>query len=240
MWGHVSMCTHVLVWTGAFVPGLWYSLKRHQNTLVLHIWGSALVNIWILGWMLSYSPYSGAVGKESACNAGDPVLIPESERSPGEGNATHSSILAWRIPWAEEMGGLQSMRLQRVRHDWATNNFHFSYIYMSSCAVCRILVPWAGTEPVPSAVKLQNPNHSTAREFPPHFIFLINLKNSPDASLCLKRYDLVVHLFTQNKYWIFEDLKCVRFMLNPETKIHFLKELIISWLPKEVICNTMV
>ena len=31
--------------------------------------------------------------------------------------ATHSSILAWEIPWTEEPGGLQSMRLQRVRHD---------------------------------------------------------------------------------------------------------------------------
>ena len=35
--------------------------------------------------------------------------------------ATHSSILAWRIPWAEEPGGLQSMGSQRVRQDWATN-----------------------------------------------------------------------------------------------------------------------
>ena len=34
-----------------------------------------------------------------------------------EGMATHSSILAWRIPRAEEPGGLQSMGLQRVRHD---------------------------------------------------------------------------------------------------------------------------
>ena len=33
--------------------------------------------------------------------------------------ATHPSILAWRIPWTEEPGGLQSMRSQRVRHDWA-------------------------------------------------------------------------------------------------------------------------
>ena len=31
--------------------------------------------------------------------------------------ATYSSILAWRIPWTEEPGGLQSMGLQRVRHD---------------------------------------------------------------------------------------------------------------------------
>ena len=35
--------------------------------------------------------------------------------------ATHSSILAWEIPWTEEPGGLQSMGLQRVRHDWATS-----------------------------------------------------------------------------------------------------------------------
>ena len=35
----------------------------------------------------------------------------------GEGEGTHSSILAWKIPWMEEPGGLQSMGLQRVRHE---------------------------------------------------------------------------------------------------------------------------
>ena len=35
--------------------------------------------------------------------------------------AAHASILAWRIPWTEEPGRLQSMGLQGVRHDWATN-----------------------------------------------------------------------------------------------------------------------
>ena len=39
-----------------------------------------------------------------------------------EGMATHSSILAWRIPWTEEPGGLQSMGWQRIRHDWATKH----------------------------------------------------------------------------------------------------------------------
>ena len=34
--------------------------------------------------------------------------------------ATHSSILAWRFPWTEEHGGLQSVGFQRVGHDWAT------------------------------------------------------------------------------------------------------------------------
>ena len=93
-----------------------------------------------------------SVGKESACNAGDPGSIPGSRRSPGEGigyplqyfwasvvvqlvqnppamqdtwvqslgwedplekgKATHSSILAWGVPWTEEPDGLQSMWLQ--------------------------------------------------------------------------------------------------------------------------------
>ena len=35
--------------------------------------------------------------------------------------STHSSILAWKIPWTEEPGRLQSMRLQRVGHDWVTS-----------------------------------------------------------------------------------------------------------------------
>ena len=42
-----------------------------------------------------------------------------------KGMATHSRVLAWRIPWTEEPGWLQSMGSQRVRHDWATNTFIF-------------------------------------------------------------------------------------------------------------------
>ena len=38
--------------------------------------------------------------------------------------ATHSSTLAWKIPWTEEPDRLQSMGLQRVRHDWATSLGH--------------------------------------------------------------------------------------------------------------------
>ena len=40
-----------------------------------------------------------------------------SKDSPEKGMATHSSILAWRIPWTEEPGGLQFMGLQKVRHN---------------------------------------------------------------------------------------------------------------------------
>ena len=47
------------------------------------------------------------------------------EDSLEKGMATHFSILAWRIPWAEEPGRLQSIGPQRVRHDWAANTFTF-------------------------------------------------------------------------------------------------------------------
>ena len=48
-----------------------------------------------------------------------------------KGMATHFSILAWRISWTEELGRLQSMGLQRVGHDWATNTFHFHVHWVS-------------------------------------------------------------------------------------------------------------
>ena len=59
----------------------------------------------------------GSVGKESACNVGNLCSIPGLGRSPEEGMAIHSSILAWRISWTEVSGRLQSMGLQRVGHN---------------------------------------------------------------------------------------------------------------------------
>ena len=58
-------------------------------------------------------------GKKPICNAGDTGdsgSIPESDPLE-EGMSTHSSTLAWRIPWIEDSGGLQSMGSQRVGHD---------------------------------------------------------------------------------------------------------------------------
>ena len=58
--------------------------------------------------------------KNPPANAGDirdTSSIPGSGRSLEEGMATHSSILAWKIPWTEEPGGQQSIGSQRVGHD---------------------------------------------------------------------------------------------------------------------------
>ena len=59
----------------------------------------------------------GSEVKASAGNVGDLGSIPGSGRSQEKEMATYSSILAWRIPWREEPGGLQSMGSQRVGHD---------------------------------------------------------------------------------------------------------------------------
>ena len=56
--------------------------------------------------------------KESICNAGDQGLIPGREDPLEKEMATHSSVLACRIPWTEEPGELQSMQSQRIGHDW--------------------------------------------------------------------------------------------------------------------------
>ena len=61
---------------------------------------------------------AGSDSKESTYNAEDLGSIPGLGRSLVEkGKATHSSILAWRIPWMEESGPLQSMGSQQVRHN---------------------------------------------------------------------------------------------------------------------------
>ena len=61
--------------------------------------------------------FPGGSEEVSAYNAGNPGSIPGQEHPLEKEMATHSSILAWRTPWTEEPGGLQSMGLQRVGHD---------------------------------------------------------------------------------------------------------------------------
>ena len=55
-----------------------------------------------------------------------------------KGTSTHSSVLAWKIPWTEESGGLQSMVSQRVGYNWATNTFSF----FSICKLGELIKVW--------------------------------------------------------------------------------------------------
>ena len=88
--------------------------------------------------------------------------------------ATHSSILAWRIPWTEEPGELQSMGLQRFRQDLAANTRTHSICYnivlfvpwFFGPEVCRILALQPGIKPTPPV--LEGKVLTTAREVPEH------------------------------------------------------------------------
>ena len=80
--------------------------------------------------------------------------------------ATHSSTLAWKIPWMEEPGKPQSVGLQRVRHDWATS-LYFTFWNMWD------LVPWPGIEPVPSCIESME-SYSLERQESPSLWLLKN------------------------------------------------------------------
>ena len=59
----------------------------------------------------------GSAGKEPACNVGDLGSIPGLGDPLEKEMATHSSVLAWRVPGTLEPGGLPSMGLRRIGHD---------------------------------------------------------------------------------------------------------------------------
>ena len=74
----------------------------------------------------------GSVGKDPSCNAGDEetqVWSLGGEDPLEKEMVTHSSILAWKTPWTEEPGRLQSMGSVRVRHDWATSLSLFTFMH---------------------------------------------------------------------------------------------------------------
>ena len=75
-------------------------------------WPAAAVGLQRAGPSLVTEHHCGLAGKESACHGGDLGLIPGWKEPLEKGQATHSSIMAWRIPWT-----IQSMGLQRVGHN---------------------------------------------------------------------------------------------------------------------------
>ena len=103
--------------------------------------------------LLSLGFPDSSVSKESSFSAGDQGSIPDQEDSLEKETATHASILAWRIPWTEEPGRLQSMGSQRVGHDWATFT-SLSLVRTSSRALTTPIHPLSaltGQETVPNA-----------------------------------------------------------------------------------------
>ena len=112
--------------------------------------------------------------------------------------ATHSSILAWRVPWTEEPGSLQSMGLPRVRHDWATNTFlpcffwHLALLYFAYTA---FFTDWRFVAAL-SQASLLVPGMAACSLFPAesaHFSLLVTVQ---EFSLYLRVFLLIIFLET--------------------------------------------
>ena len=67
----------------------------------------------------------GSDSKEAASKAGDPGSVLSGEDPLEKGMSTHSSILAWRVPWTEEPDGLQFVGSHRVKQEGATSTSTF-------------------------------------------------------------------------------------------------------------------
>ena len=86
-----------------------------------------------------------------------------------KGMAIHSRILAWKIPWTDKPGGLQSMGSQRVEHNWATEHIQnqaLLLLFWPYWVVCGILVSQSVVKPKAPALGAQSLNYWTTREVP--------------------------------------------------------------------------
>ena len=92
--------------------------------------------------------------------------------------ATHSSVLAWRIPWTEELGRLQSMGLQRVGHDWTTSLSALNWTLLLLCNHCTF------SKFISSTVFLMIISHNLLSSLtfnifpPPHLYSVIDLTSN--------------------------------------------------------------
>ena len=74
------------------------------------------------------------------------VLLASTNLKLEEGIATHSNILAWRIPWTEEHGGLQSIGSQRAEHNWSNLAHTHACTYMNMMAWTVVLLAHPGCQ----------------------------------------------------------------------------------------------
>ena len=86
--------------------------------LICHLF-TALVGASLVAYMV-----------ESSCSCGRPGSIPESGRRPGEGNGIPLQYLAWKIPWTEEPGGLQSTEVTNSR---TRPSFELAFVESFAC-----------------------------------------------------------------------------------------------------------
>ena len=119
-----------------------------------------------------------------------PCLVQEDPLE--EEMATHSNILAWKIPWTEEPIRLQYMGLQRVRHTWVTEHVHYSIFRQKDVSGLLQLVQIASLVPCPSAARKKKKKSTFSTKLNLSWIecwFKTNLRRGSN------RYELAGYLF---------------------------------------------
>ena len=119
-------------------PGLICGMQNLQSLLACGIFSCGMQDLYL--WHEGYSsltrdwtwiPCTGSAVLAPGLPGKSPVLFNYGYlvSSMEKAMATHSNTLAWRIPWTEEPGRLQSMGSLRVRHDWATSLSLFTFMH---------------------------------------------------------------------------------------------------------------
>ena len=127
-----------------------------------------------------------------------------------EGMATHSSILAWRIPWTEEPGGLQPMGSQRVGQDWVTNTSRYQLtkssqpLYKDSSSFFSILQERNLRPDITQGFESKQPTSE-----PIHF-----------TALVLKWADLCSSWFLDRKFYVLFLLIQIQIMCKSGRRVH--------------------
>ena len=178
-WENRSLSNNV--WLHLEVTGLW--VPRRLGPHDQRCWSCLSWLSQLLRQLLNFQGLpSWPSGKESACNAGYAAgamsSIPGSGRVLEKEMATHSSIFAWEIPWAEESGGLLSVRSQRVGHNLVTKQQQAVYesllklydryvCYDSRSVMSDSVTPWTVACQAPLSMEFSRQEHWSGWPFPP-------------------------------------------------------------------------
>ena len=117
----VQRCTHRFLEPISTHLSIYLPSSYHLPIICLPIYVSALMAQWVKNLPAIQETQAWSLGQE------DPLQ---------EEMTTDSSTLAWEIPRAEELGGLQSMGSQNAEHSWETEHTHYLCIYPSVCHPC--------------------------------------------------------------------------------------------------------
>ena len=143
----------------------------------MNIWTRIVALVWLPGDSAVKNPPAAQEAQERQ------IRSPDQEDPLEEGMATHSSILAWRILWTEDLGGLPSIGSQRAGHDWSNlaymhrgSNMHslVCFAFGLVAKLCLTLVfPWAAACQAPLPWDFSGKNNGIGCYFLLQDVFLI-------------------------------------------------------------------